>query len=111
MCKVSLWHLFWHRLRLLGHSQSLGTLENLYLVLLGECKFFVLCFYFSLFQVHFLKWFLLKWCYACRLIISIAWVAHIIIYLLVDPPLSSFLNEVFIKLDGVWGIFWSFVFL
>ena len=36
------WHLLWHRLRLLGHSQSLGTLENLYSVLLGECKTFVL---------------------------------------------------------------------
>jgi len=49
----------------------------------------------------------LKRCCACRLIVSIAWVAHIVIYLLIDPPLSSFLNEVFIKLDGVWGIFWS----
>ncbi|KAL5211322.1 hypothetical protein ABZP36_022169 [Zizania latifolia] len=38
------------------------------------------------------------------LIISIAWVAHIIIYLLIDPPLTSFLNEIFIKLDGVWGL-------
>ncbi|KAL6861591.1 hypothetical protein ACP4OV_017291 [Aristida adscensionis] len=38
------------------------------------------------------------------LIVSIAWVAHIVIYLLIDPPLSSFLNEVFIKLDGVWGL-------
>ncbi|CAD5322465.1 unnamed protein product [Arabidopsis thaliana] len=38
------------------------------------------------------------------LIVSIAWVAHIIIYLLVDPPLSPFLNEVFIKLDDVWGL-------
>ncbi|KAH7514627.1 hypothetical protein FEM48_Zijuj11G0109400 [Ziziphus jujuba var. spinosa] len=38
------------------------------------------------------------------LIVSIAWVAHIIIYLLIDPPLSSFLNEVFIKLDDIWGL-------
>ncbi|KAK7286909.1 hypothetical protein RJT34_22259 [Clitoria ternatea] len=38
------------------------------------------------------------------LIVSVAWVAHIIIYLLVDPPLSPFLNEVFIKLDDVWGL-------
>uniref|UniRef100_A0A1D1YBC5 LIMR family protein At5g01460 n=1 Tax=Anthurium amnicola TaxID=1678845 RepID=A0A1D1YBC5_9ARAE len=37
-------------------------------------------------------------------IVSVAWVAHIIIYLLVDPPLSAFLNEVFIKLDDVWGL-------
>ncbi|XP_073104869.1 LIMR family protein Os06g0128200 isoform X2 [Elaeis guineensis] len=38
------------------------------------------------------------------LIVSVAWVAHIVIYLLIDPPLSSFLNEVFIKLDDVWGL-------
>ncbi|KAG9454001.1 hypothetical protein H6P81_006905 [Aristolochia fimbriata] len=38
------------------------------------------------------------------LIVSVAWIAHIIIYLLIDPPLSSFLNEVFIKLDDVWGL-------
>ncbi|KAL3585765.1 hypothetical protein D5086_012632 [Populus alba] len=38
------------------------------------------------------------------LIVSVAWVAHIIIYLLVDPPLSPFLNEVFIKLDDIWGL-------
>lgn len=41
---------------------------------------------------------------AVGLIISIAWVAHIVIYLLIDPPLSSFLNEIFVKLDGVWGL-------
>lgn len=40
-----------------------------------------------------------------RLIVSVAWVAHIVIYLLIDPPLSSFLNEVFIKLDDIWGTF------
>lgn len=38
-----------------------------------------------------------------RLIVSVAWVAHIVIYLLIDPPLSAFLNEIFIKLDDVWG--------
>ncbi|KOM58117.1 hypothetical protein LR48_Vigan11g115100 [Vigna angularis] len=38
------------------------------------------------------------------LIVSVAWVGHIIIYLLVDPPLSPFLNEVFIKLDDIWGL-------
>ncbi|KMZ58359.1 LMBR1-like membrane protein [Zostera marina] len=37
-------------------------------------------------------------------IVSVAWVAHIIIYLLIDPPLSPFLNEVFVKLDDVWGL-------
>ena len=57
---VSPWQLFWNRLRLLGHSQSSGTLQNLYLVLSGECKIFVLYCYFSHNLVHFPKWFLLK---------------------------------------------------
>jgi len=34
----------------------------------------------------------------------VAWVAHIVIYSLASPPLSPFLNEVFIKLDDVWGM-------
>lgn len=38
------------------------------------------------------------------LIVSVAWVAHIVIYLLINPPLSPFLNEVFIKLDDIWGL-------
>ncbi|KAK8577353.1 hypothetical protein V6N13_027632 [Hibiscus sabdariffa] len=38
------------------------------------------------------------------LIVSLAWIAHIVIYLLFDPPLSPFLNEVFIKLDDIWGL-------
>ncbi|KAK2373375.1 LIMR family protein [Trifolium repens] len=38
------------------------------------------------------------------LIVSVAWIAHIIIDLLIDPPLSPFLNEVFIKLVDIWGL-------
>ncbi|GMI71418.1 hypothetical protein like AT5G01460 [Hibiscus trionum] len=38
------------------------------------------------------------------LIVSLAWMAHIVIYLVFDPPLSPFLNEVFIKLDDIWGL-------
>ncbi|KAK6919614.1 LMBR1-like membrane protein [Dillenia turbinata] len=38
------------------------------------------------------------------LIASGAWVAHIVIYLLIDPPLSPFLNDAFIKLDDIWGL-------
>ncbi|KAJ0987325.1 hypothetical protein J5N97_005681 [Dioscorea zingiberensis] len=37
-------------------------------------------------------------------IVSVAWIAHIVIYLLIDPPLSPLLNEVFIKLDDIWGL-------
>ncbi|GFY82369.1 LMBR1-like membrane protein [Actinidia rufa] len=39
-----------------------------------------------------------------RLTVSVAWVAHIVIYLLINPPLSPFLNDVFIKLDDIWGL-------
>ncbi|PSS34667.1 LIMR family protein [Actinidia chinensis var. chinensis] len=39
-----------------------------------------------------------------RLLVSVAWVAHIVIYLLINPPLSPFLNDVFIKLDDIWGL-------
>ncbi|XP_008811686.2 LIMR family protein At5g01460-like isoform X2 [Phoenix dactylifera] len=38
------------------------------------------------------------------LIVSVAWVAHIFIYLLVNPPLFPFLNEFFIELDDFWGL-------
>ncbi|GFY83756.1 LMBR1-like membrane protein [Actinidia rufa] len=38
------------------------------------------------------------------LIVSVAWVAHIVIYLLINPPLFPFLNDVFIKLDDIWGL-------
>ncbi|KAJ6846123.1 LIMR family protein [Iris pallida] len=38
------------------------------------------------------------------LIVSVAWIVHIVIYLLINPPLSPFLNEVFIKLDDLWGL-------
>ncbi|WVZ06727.1 hypothetical protein V8G54_020073 [Vigna mungo] len=39
-----------------------------------------------------------------RLIVCVSWVGHIIICLLVDPPLCPFLNEVFIKLVDIWGL-------
>eukprot|EP00252_Welwitschia_mirabilis_P011230 TRINITY_DN2527_c0_g1_i3.p1 TRINITY_DN2527_c0_g1~~TRINITY_DN2527_c0_g1_i3.p1 ORF type:complete len:509 (-),score=68.23 TRINITY_DN2527_c0_g1_i3:131-1657(-) len=39
------------------------------------------------------------------LCVSVVWVVHIVVYLLINPPLSPFLNEVFIKLDKVWGLF------
>lgn len=59
-------------------------------------------FYISNFEIHdnYLTYAIL---FVFRLVVSIAWVAHIIIYLLIDPPLSAFLNEVFIKLDDIWG--------
>ncbi|XP_014510847.1 LIMR family protein At5g01460 [Vigna radiata var. radiata] len=44
------------------------------------------------------------------LIVSVVWIIHIIIYLLIDPPLSPFLNQVFIKLDDVWGLLGTLAF-
>ncbi|GFY83775.1 LMBR1-like membrane protein [Actinidia rufa] len=36
------------------------------------------------------------------LIVSVAWVAHIVIYLLINPPLFPFLNDVFIQLASIF---------
>ncbi|KAL8481535.1 hypothetical protein ACS0TY_027876 [Phlomoides rotata] len=47
--------------------------------------------------------FLNKWA-TDRIKRGVAWIAHIVIYLLIDPPLSAFLNEIFIKLDDIWGL-------
>lgn len=38
------------------------------------------------------------------LCVSVMWVLHIILYMLLQPPVSPFLNEVFIKLDSAWGL-------
>lgn len=34
---------------------------------------------------------------------SVAWIVHIIIYVLIKPPVSQFLNQAFVKLDHAWG--------
>lgn len=39
------------------------------------------------------------------IIVSTLWIVHIILYLLLDPPVSPFLNEVFVKLDDVFPLF------
>ncbi|GAQ82999.1 LMBR1 domain-containing protein 1 [Klebsormidium nitens] len=38
------------------------------------------------------------------IVASIAWIIHIIIYVLIKPPLSQFLNQAFVKLDEAWGL-------
>ena len=40
---------------------------------------------------------------SCRLILSFSWVIHIIVYMLVQPPSSIFLNALFMTLDSWWG--------
>ncbi|KAL9248673.1 LIMR family protein-like protein [Drosera capensis] len=43
--------------------------------------------------------------YLGKLILGIlGLIAHIVIYLMIKPPVSPFLNWVFIKLDNVWGL-------
>lgn len=37
--------------------------------------------------------------------VSLAWLAHIIVYMLPPLPLHPLLNEVFIRLDGVFPLF------
>lgn len=44
------------------------------------------------------------------IIISLAWVAHVIIYMLLDPPLFRFLNQLFVSLDNVFPLFGTLAF-
>lgn len=37
--------------------------------------------------------------------LSLAWIAHIIVYMLPPVPIYPMLNEVFLKLDGVFPLF------
>ena len=38
-------------------------------------------------------------------LISAFWMLHIVLYMMPDPPVSSFLNEFFIAMDEAWGLF------
>ncbi|CAI7798649.1 unnamed protein product [Closterium sp. NIES-53] len=38
------------------------------------------------------------------LAISVAWIVHITLYMLIQPPAAAFLNEFFITLDRWWGL-------
>ncbi|CAK9227079.1 unnamed protein product [Sphagnum tenellum] len=38
------------------------------------------------------------------LVVSAVWLVHIVIYMLITPPLNPFLNWFFIRLDNVWGL-------
>ncbi|CAI5495431.1 unnamed protein product [Closterium sp. Naga37s-1] len=38
------------------------------------------------------------------LAISVAWIVHIILYMLIQPPAAAFLNNFFITLDRWWGL-------
>ncbi|KAH8970953.1 hypothetical protein BDL97_02G115800 [Sphagnum fallax] len=38
------------------------------------------------------------------IVISVVWLVHIIIFMLVTPPIKPFLNDFFIRLDKAWGL-------
>lgn len=38
-------------------------------------------------------------------VLSVLWIAHVIVYMFLDPPESPFLNEAFIELDAVFSLF------
>lgn len=40
---------------------------------------------------------------AGSLVVTVVWIVHIIIYMLINPPVSPFLNSFFVKLDNAWG--------
>ena len=39
------------------------------------------------------------------LVTSILWIVHVVLYILVDPPVSPFLNDFFIELDNAFPLF------
>ncbi|EFJ22424.1 hypothetical protein SELMODRAFT_416716 [Selaginella moellendorffii] len=46
-----------------------------------------------------------SWALTVRnLALSIIWLLHIIVFMLVNPPAFPFLNQVFIQLDSAWGL-------
>ena len=44
------------------------------------------------------------------MLLSLAWLLHIILYLFVYPPVTPFLNSLFIDLDNVFPLFGTFAF-
>ncbi|KAG0579185.1 hypothetical protein M758_4G080600 [Ceratodon purpureus] len=44
------------------------------------------------------------------LLVSIVWVVHIIVYMLITPPSTPFLNWLFIRLDNTWGLLGTLAF-
>ena len=39
------------------------------------------------------------------LAVSVVWIVHIVLYQLISPPASAFLNEVFVELDDTFPLF------
>lgn len=42
-------------------------------------------------------------CTCGRIVVSVVWLVHIIIFMLVSPPVDTFLNKFFVTLDKAWG--------
>ena len=42
--------------------------------------------------------------------LSLCWLLQIVLYVFLYPPISPFLNTIFVKLDGVFPLFGTFAF-
>jgi hypothetical protein len=42
-----------------------------------------------------------------RIVESTVWLVHIIIFMLIAPPIKPFVNDFFICLDKAWGMFFN----
>jgi hypothetical protein len=43
-------------------------------------------------------------------VISLCWILHIVLYMFVSPPVTPFLNDLFVELDGVFSLFGTVAF-
>jgi len=43
-------------------------------------------------------------------VVSLCWILHIVLYMFVSPPVTPFLNDLFVELDGVFSLFGTVAF-
>jgi hypothetical protein len=43
-------------------------------------------------------------------VVSLCWILHIILYMFISPPVTPFLNDLFVQLDGVFSLFGTVAF-
>ena len=42
---------------------------------------------------------------AVSVVVSLAWIIHIVVYMLIKPPPAPFLNDLFVELDEAFPLF------
>ena len=56
-------------------------------------------------------WYAARFAFGCLSVcLTIMWVLHVIIYMFFSPPISPMLNQMFIDMDSVFGLFGTFAF-